>query len=226
MMERSGGGGKARKAINKAVGVIIVAIITAEVLSACGVKPEEKEARAKAVLEQKYGIKFEIAEIYPQKFGELYYEVQAYPADDPLTRFSASIDTEDDGCSDTFVERRVCRDIAEQVAQNLDSLEGYYDLFVISRTPPAITADKDISIYDYSQLDKPNLFRVNLYVKPEGADAGALYQSLSGLLTGLEYLDCETRLYLVDQEQMEAVQAYLETHDVLDSDYQQMTNKN
>ena len=128
-------------------------VITEEVLRACLIKPEEKEPHAKAALEQKYGMEFEITEIYPQKFGELYYNVQAYAKEEPLLRFSASIDTEDDGCADTLVERRICRDIAEKAARNLDDLEGYYDVFVYARGPQPITADTGLSIAEYAALD-------------------------------------------------------------------------
>lgn len=91
----------------KIVRIIIMAIITASVLAACGTKPEDREARASAALSAKYHQEFEITQVYPQRFGDLYYEVQAYPAGDPQILFNAAIDTEDDQISDTYVERRV-----------------------------------------------------------------------------------------------------------------------
>lgn len=63
------------------VRTVIASITVASVLVACGVTPEKKELHAKTVLEEKYSETFEITQVYPQKLGALYYEVQAYATD-------------------------------------------------------------------------------------------------------------------------------------------------
>lgn len=211
------------KNFNRIVSVIIMAIITAEVLAACGVKPEDKEGRAKDALEQKYQQEFEITQVYPQKFGELYYEVQAYPVQDPQLRFTASIDTEDSHLSDTYVERLVCQAISRQVEENLDNLPGYYTVFTHAVGPQPITDNREISIADYAALDPYNRFQVELFVKPEEASASSLYSSLTNLFHGLEYLKGGLNLFLVSEEQMEEVQAYFEQNDTLTTEYTGLT---
>lgn len=202
-----------------------MAVITAEVLSACGVPPEEKESRAAAALEQKYGIQFEIKKVYPQKFGELYYEVQAYPVDDPELLFTANIDTEDDKSSDNYVERLVCRKVSGAVEKNLDGLPAYYYVYTIGIGAQSIVSDPSISIEAYSALDGGNKLRSLLFVVPDAdTTADGLYESISKAFTGLEYLDASIRLMIASREEMDAIEAYFEQNDDLYSEYVGLTN--
>ncbi len=210
---------------NRIVRIIIMAIITTSVLTACGVEPAEKETRAEAALARKYGQAFDVLQVYPQKFGDLYYEVQACPVDEPLLRFSAVIDTEDDGVSDTYVERRVCAAISRQAEENLDKLPATYYLFVGAAGPQPITEDKDISIEDYAALDPLNMFRLELFAIPEGRDPAAWYQGMGNLFSGLEALRGNVKLYLVDEKQMDAIQAYFELNDETNFEYLELTKE-
>lgn len=201
-----------------------MAIITAEVLAACGVPPEEKEGRAKAALEQKYQREFEIIQVYPQKFGDLYYEVQAYAVDEPQLRFSAAIDTGDSNISDSYVERRVCAAISNRAAENLDGLPGYYYLLTRAVGPQPFADDPQIGIREYAALDPLNWFRIDLFVVPDRGERDAFYKSLGALMGGLEYLTVKVRLYVVDEEQNEAVQEYWETNETENLEYKEMTS--
>lgn len=202
-----------------------MAIITSSVLSACGVKPEEKESRAANALARKYQKDFEIAEIYPQKFGDLYYEVRAYPVDDPMVCFSASIDTEDDRISDTYVERLVCTAISQQAAKNLDVLPAYYYLFVHAIGPQPIVDDAEVTVEDYAAMDPYNRFQIELFAVPEEKDINALYDGLSKLYEGMDYLNGNVCLYIIDEERMEAVQTYFETSDGLKFDFYRLSKE-
>lgn len=199
-----------------------MAIITAQVLTACGVKPEEREARAKAALEKKYGREFEITEIYPQKFGELYYTVQAYALGEPDIRFTAYVDTEDDRVSDSYPERRVCAAIAEDVSRNLDGLMGYYYVFVHAVGPQPICDNPEISVKDYTELDPLNSFKSEIYLVPEGADAKNVYDRLVNMFSGMEYLNFEARLTILDEQLMSDIQEQLEMNQELNMDYKKL----
>ncbi|MCI8398123.1 MAG: hypothetical protein HFF90_01790 [Oscillibacter sp.] len=207
----------------KIVRIIIMAIITASVLAACGTKPEDREARASAALSAKYHQEFEITQVYPQRFGDLYYEVQAYPAGDPQILFNAAIDTEDDQISDTYVERRVCAAIAQKAAENLDALPGYYYLFTHAVGPQPYSEDPAISIADYLALNAYNKFRVYLFVVPEEKKPEAFYEAMTKLMEGMDGLNGWAELMIVNDEQMEAVQAFFEEHDSPDFDFSQLT---
>lgn len=222
----SGSGGYGRKTTLFLIArLIIMAIITTEVLAACGVNPADKESRAKAALERKYHKEFEITQVYPQKFGELYYEVQAYAVENPQMRFAATIDTEDESISDTYVERCVCTAIARQTAENLDKLPGYYHVFVHAVGPQPVADDPGIGIRDYAQLDSYNRFLLHIYIKPEDADAASVYESLKSVFSGMDYLTGSVRLYVVNEEQMESVQAYFDTHDDIDTEHTVLTEE-
>lgn len=212
-----------RNKFNWIVRVVIMAIITAEVLAACGVRPEDRESRARAALEQKYHKEFEITQVYPQKFGEMYYEVQAYAVDDLQVRFSAAIDTEDENISDSYVERSVCTAIAQKAEENLDQMPGIYYLSVFAGGPQPYTEDPNISIQDYAALDTLNVFQVELLITPDGKDSEGLYNSLGSIFNGMECLSGVIRLYLVNAEQMEAAQIYLDANDRLHSEYLELT---
>lgn len=223
-LQPCGGGRKAvPRQIKQIVRILIMAIITTSVLTACGVRPEEKEQRAKEALERKYNREFEITAVYPQKFGELYYEVQAYAADDPLVRFTAAVDTEDDNISDSYPEQRVCAAISRKAEENLDGLPGIYYVRTHAVGPQPITDDADISIQDYAALDPLNLFRIEIYVTPEQSDTALCYKALSQLYHELECLTGTGRLFVINEEQMQAVQTYFDANDERTHEYTMLT---
>ena len=206
------------------VRVIIVAIMMTEVLSACGVRPEAREDRAENVLKRKYGEEFVITRVYPQKFGALYYEVQAYPLARPELLFRAVIDTEDDASADDYVEHIVCAAISELVGENLDKLPAYFYVYTHGKGPQSIVDNPRISIQEYAELDGGNSFWVELYILLERDDPAGLYTEISGMLKGLEYVHADVRLVLVNEEQMNEVQSYFERNEGIFSEYREVTD--
>ena len=202
------------------VRVILMAALSMEMLTACGVSPENREERAKAALEKKYEMEFEITEVYPQKFGDLFYRVQAYAVEEPGLRFKAAIDTEDDRISDDLIEKRICAAISRTLGENLDRLPGLFFLYTYPGAPQPLTDDLGISIRDYVALNSRNRFTVDLYVFPDtGADVKAVYDSLTDLLKDSEYLSVDVRLYFVKGEQLDEVQDILDLADENSMDY-------
>lgn len=199
--------------------------VSTALLTACGVPANERESHAADALAQKYGREFEITRVYAQKLGDPYYEVQAYPVDEPRIRFSAAIGTEDDGISDTYVERRVCAAIAGQAAKNLDELPGYFYLFARGIGPQPFTDNAEITIQDYARLDSDNKFRIEAFVVPESKDANAYYNGFVRMFDGLEYLNGNVRLYVVDEEQMKSVQDFFDENDALGMEFMRMTEE-
>lgn len=202
-----------------------MALVTTSVLTACSVKPEERESRAAEALAKKYHREFEITQVYPQKLGELYYEVQAYPVNEPQVRFTAAVDTEDDRISDTYVVRCVCAAISRRAAENLNEMPGYYYLFTHTIGPQPIVEDAEITIKDYAALDPDNRFRIEAFVVPEEKGAGVFYDSLGKIYSGLEYLDGDVRLFVVDEEQMGSIQAFFDENDDVNFDFLMLTEK-
>ena len=209
----------------KIVRIIIMASVSTSLLTACSVPMNEREGRAEEFLSRRYGKEFEITRVYPPKFGELYYTVQAYPVDEPLIRFTAAIDTEDDNFSDNYVERRVCAKISEQAAKNLDRMPGYYYLYTHGLGPQPITDDTEITVKDYAELNPYNSFRVEVFVVPEKKDADAFYNGLMGIFDSMDYLKADVCLYIINEEQMEDIQAFFEENDSLDYDFMRLTEK-
>ena len=197
-------------------------VISANFIGACGVKPEDREQRAKELLEKKYNKAFEIAKVYPQEFGQLYYDVQAFAADMPELRFKASIDTEDENFSDSYVNKIVCWRISQKVGENLDELPAYYYIYSHSLGFQPLADDPDISIEAYSKLTSDFKVRTELYIVPDDLDAAQLYACLKKSYEGIEFLNGNIMLYIISRTQMDSVREYIETNDDLRLDYTEM----
>lgn len=195
--------------------VMLVATMSALNLVACGVSDTGKATRALSMLTEKYQEDFNIVEVYPQKIGEPYYDVRVYPVDDPEICFSATIDTEDENISDTYVERRVCSEISKMARRNLGALSEQCYLFVHAIGPQPIVDDIDITVEDYAALDSYNRFQIELFVMSGKTDADTIYNELSSLYDGMSYLKGGVCLYVVDADHMEAVQEYFAVNDSL-----------
>ena len=200
-----------------------MSVLASVLLSACGSRPEDRESHAKAALEQKYNTEFEIAQVYSQKIGDLYYEVQAFPITNPDMRFTAAIDTKDDNISDNFVERKVCTAIAKSVERSMDGLSGSYYAFACGAGPQPLTDDADISIDEYVALDTLNTFKIEVFVAPEAKSAQAIYHNLCEALSGMESVTADLSFYVVDEEQMKSVKEYFARNDDMYFEYKRMT---
>ena len=205
---------------------LALALTVATLLTACGSAPRTQaaqESHAKDALAQKYHTEFEIVQMYPQKLGDKYYEVQAYPAGDPSTLFTAAIDTDDDNCSSNYIERKVCSAIAASVEDALVGLPGDSYAFVCGVGPQPLTDDTDISVDEYIALDDMNKFRVELFAVLDDETSDMLYQSLSDALGNRAGMTAAMNLYAIDAEQMKAVREYFSKNDGLYFDYKLLT---
>ena len=184
--------------------------ITEETLSEYALSPNEREARAKAALERKYGMEFEISEVYPQKFLEDRFEVEAYAAEEPDLRFTAEISLQNDDIFDTYAAVRVCAAIRDQAELNLDGLPGIYMVCTYVAGPQPSTANAAISIRDYAALDAMNRFRFELVFYPD-TDAASqdIYKALCGMMRTMEFLPAEVWLRVVDKDQFDRAEELL-----------------
>ena len=203
---------------------VALALTVATLLTACDSKTKDAQERhAKDALAQKYRTEFEIVQMYPQKLGDKYYEVQAYPAGDPSALFTAAIDAYDDNCSSNYIERKVCSAIAASVEDALVGLPGDYYAFVCGVGPQPLTDDTDIGVDEYIALDDMNKFRVELFAVLDGETSDMLYQKLGDALGNRAGMTATMNLYAVDAEQMKAVREYFSKNDGLYFDYKLLT---
>ena len=210
-----------RELLKRIVRLVFVAAIITEALSACAIPAEQREERAKAALEKKYGREFEITEVYPQRFSKNYYEVQAYEIHEPNIRFFASVNTQDDGESDDYVTVRVCAAISAQSEENLDMTPGIYFVHTYAPGPQPHCEDPDISIRDFAALDPLNVFRIEVYLIPdEDASPQELYNGLSALLKEMESLPTSVWLRLVNEDQFRMAQELLTEVEPMSMEYQ------
>lgn len=200
----------------------IIAFATVS-LAACSFTAS-KEDRASQMLQDRYNEEFEIVETYPTFLGRGYYTVLAAPANSPDILFEASIDTDDDNFSDTYVERMMCGQLADKVFENLglDNASSY--LFVHSLYAPVVY-DKEISLADYitSGADDYTLY---LFVTPDAVQDTVeavpdMYAGVSDKLRGF------LRLYVTDEDGINAAKEFLSStaDGVYDPDFKQITKE-
>lgn len=197
--------------------------ITTDKLTESALSPKERETRAKDALERKYGKEFEISEVYPQKFLEEHFMVEAFAAEEPELRFTAEVSILTDEVFDSYAAVRVCAAIEEQAERNLDGLPGIYMVCAYVAGPQPSTANADIGIRDYASLDPMNRFRFELLFCPD-AEAGTpeIWKSLSGMLRGLEFLPVEVWLRVVDNEQFDRAEELLTEQGPQSTEYKQL----
>lgn len=197
----------------KKSGSFLLIAAAVQLMVGCGFMANNREEIAKTALQEKYQEEFEITDVFPYKLGQDYYRFQAYPVDDPNLLFRGSVQLEDHSLSDSYVERKVCKKIAEQVDKNLDMLPGYYYLFTHAMGPQPIANDKTISIKEYAELDPRNLFRVELFFQPQDASEEEVFNALKDAFKDLPDLRGEVRFYVVNHELMTEIQEYFLSND-------------
>lgn len=189
---------------------ILIFILILLILTRCLIFTNSNNNRADEAckkLSQRYNKDFTIKEVYPKKIGQKYYEVAAYPEDDPDVLFIASIDTNDDFFSDSYVERHICKQISKEIYTNLGLEDNIYIFTEALGTQP-ITYDLEQSIQEYVNLNQYNKFKASIFVTYETDD---LYNS-DILFSNLKYLDISAKIYIVNKEQLQEVKTFFSNH--------------
>lgn len=176
-------------------------------------KPVSHEELAIKLLNEKYGEEFDIESVQSQSFSGGYYTVVAYPQEDSTLLFQAYINSDGTGVSDNYVTKVLCRNVAEQVAWNLNSLPGIYYIYVEVMHEPLMLDRPGISLKEFMEETPKNKFTINICYVPEGADAQEVYLGLTNVFQDMESISGKICLYVMDETNMAWVQEYRETHD-------------
>lgn len=184
--------------------------------TACG----DRASIASARLSSKYNKNFVIKKVFPQKIGQEYYEVKAYPEDDPEVLFDAVIDTKDDNFSDNYVARVICKKITNEIYKNLNTTDNIY-IFVDASGPQPYTDNPEISIYDYISLDSLNKIGISIFATKETDD---LYNA-NILFSNIDYIDMSARVYIVNEEKLQEIKTYLSDSGKIDSYFMELVEK-
>lgn len=188
------------------IGVMIMSTIGCDVL----VSHEEQAVR---LLNEKYKDSFVIEEVQSQSFSGGYYTVIAYQEDNADVLFRADVNSDGTGLSDNYVAKQLCWDMADQVARNLNDLEGTYYIYIELMFEPDMLSKPGITLKEFMRETPNNRFTINVNYAPDGTNPEAVYAGLSNILNEMESITGKIHLYLMDESNIAHVQEYMETHD-------------
>ena len=190
------------------------------------VSSERKARLAEQALENKYRESFGGCAVFGQKYGEYFYQVQAYPQNSPDLRFSAYVDLDGGGVKDTYVEKRVCSRISDQIMHNLDMLTGNYDVYVKGIGPQPSIDRPDIEVEEYIKLDSQNRFAIYIFYSHDGAEKVTVQKAIEHILKGLSVLPAgRIKFFVMNDCVLQEVQEYLDVNDDIYFDFQEIEDK-
>jgi len=211
----------------KAIMCLLASVVISCFAGACGSSDNYRKQRAKRLLEAKYNRTFEVVKLLPV-YGPLFdppkhYDVTAYDTNLPKMVFKASIDTEDDLFSDNYVDRMVCRKITQKLEENMDDLPANHYIFSHTIGLQPFVDDPEISIEEYLKQTYSDFIVVTeMYIVPEALDAGKLYNSLKKSYEGIECVNGNITVFILNQKQMDSIREYLDTNDNLYFEYSKL----
>ncbi len=188
-------------------------------------KTKSQEALAIELLNAKYNDQFLIEEIQSQNFLEKYYTVIAYQKDDTNVLFKAQVDFDGENISDNYVSKKLCERLSDKIARNLNELPGIFYIFCEPMVEVTVLKDVNITIEEYMKISPKNRFVIYLNYSPENALSGDVYSALSNLLKDVEGVSGQVQLYIMEEEMLKDVQDYVENHDALYDDYEDMVEQ-
>lgn len=177
------------------------------------------EEIAEQKLEERYHMPFETVSVLGGGILDEYYTVIAYQKDDPKTLFRATVNNDGSGESDNYVCKLVCQKISDRIAENLNDLNGIYYIHTAFLVDPPGLIDVKMTVEQYMEICPDDTYHIYLNYCPEQMNAGAFYESLSHMFTGLEGMSGRIYLYIVNERVLSDIQEYLEDHDKMYDDY-------
>ena len=180
------------------------------------------EKQAIEMLNEKYNDSFEIESVQSQSFSGGYYTVIAYQEEEPTLLFRADIDSDGTGLSDNYVARILYRDMAEQVAWNLNQLPGTYYIYVEAMFEPTMLKKPGITLKEFMEETPKNKFTINVNYAPEETNPEEVYAGLANIFQNMENISGKIHLYIMDETHIARVQEYMETHDRCYDEFEDM----
>ncbi len=177
------------------------------------------EEMAEQELEERYHMPFEVDNIQEQNIFDGYYTVIAYQKEDPKTLFRATINADGSGESDNYVCKLVCQQITDRIARNLDALNGTYYIYTTPLIDSVGLTDVGMTVEQYMDRFPMDIFHIYLNYCPDQMDVDEFYKGLSNMFKGLDGLSGNIYLYMVKENTIRDIQAYLEENDKMYDEY-------
>lgn len=186
----------------------------------------ERMAKAKEILEKKYNDAFEIIEYRGQQMLADYYEVKAVCKNNPDLKFTASVEADYSGVSDSYAAKMVSKRFSDIVSRNLNDINGYVYVFSETFIKEYPLPGADISVEDFSNIVDNNLMKVFVFICEENETAENMYSAYQNSFKSLEAFSGTLAWYIVDEDMLKNIQKYIESNISLSFDFIRMTEKN
>lgn len=200
----------------------MVAIMTAE-LTACQKTQGECEKQTLALLEEKYNEEFVVEKYCGQEYLEGYYTTICYPQKAPDILFEVKTAFDGGEIQDAYVSASVCRKAEEQIDSNLEHLDGYLLEKVVPVSRNVDSENADMSMDEFMTLKSKNRFAVYLMYCPQEKNVVKVYREIQDTFVGLECMSGNIQFYILQEEELKEVQAYLAETAEPDYEFEEMT---
>lgn len=210
--------------IGKLLAIIMMGVVTMNSVGCVNTKSYEDIAKEK--LYERYQEEFEIEEVQSHHYFDGYYTVIAYPKSNPDILFSASINDDDSKESDNYVCKLLCQRLSDQVAKNINGLNGIYYIYSIPRIDVVNIGNKEITISEFMQEHPSSAFRTYIFYYSDNLDTQRFASNIQQAFDGLENVNGKINLYIVPNENiLSEIQQYIETHDQLYDEFKEISEK-
>lgn len=184
-------------------------------------KTKSYEETAEELLNEKYQDTFVVEEIQSVEILEGYYTVIAYQEDAPDRLFKAWVKKDGSGVDDNYVTKIICEKISDKIERNLDVLNGIYYVYTSSVIDVFDAFDPQITLEQYIESHPQMLHTIYLFYCQEEFEFENFYNGINRMLEDLP-ISGKICLFMLDEEQLKEVQGYLESHDQMYDDGDQI----
>ena len=176
-------------------------------LASCGAKANGREAAQK--LENRYGEKFTVLEVYPTQIGAGYFEVKVCPTNQPHIIFEAAFDTRDENFSDEYVACLKSHELANLLREILP--DGCFVHGEVCNPKPICT-DKMVSLDEYMSSDPVPWVRLAIFAENIDGLSNVVREFFD------QYPNWELRGTVYQVEDLQSIQNYFKAEPTLGFD--------
>lgn len=205
------------------MGVILMTVVSGS-MAGCTLPSVGKEKTEKA-LEKKYGEEFKVLSFNNPSLFQDYYSAEAYAVAYPEIPFSATVSENFNDVTDSYVTKRLCDRISEQLSKNIASLQDEYYIYTQAMLDDTLLTDPMISLEDYLKDSPGEEFTVHLFIEMKENSLEEIANALINLMNGVQNLNGSICLYLVDSESLQETKEYIESHTRLYQEFMDLTDK-
>ena len=195
------------------IGLCLVLIV----LGGCSkVSEKERMELAEKAMEEKYGESFETQEIQPAQGDSFFAWIR--PKSHSNIVVKAIVSGDGSQVDDDYATKTVCHAISNDVEWKLREWPG--DFFVHTENILEIVSETDLGLTpkEYLERHPGDRFDIAVIVTGDEGDMGTLYHMALKIRENIGFSDGSIRIYRVEKEQLELVQAAIENYDELNSE--------